>query len=76
MLNKAKHHKVGTSFAHNSSYKIIILEEKQKMNERASTALINFSIRESPLVYSKNQNERTSNFKTLYLKLPSNSHLT
>jgi len=46
LLNKTTYHNVGTSFAHNSSYKIIILEEKQKTNKRVSTALLNFSIRE------------------------------
>ena len=46
LLNKTTYHKVGTSFAHNSSYKITILEEKQETNKRVSTALLNFSIRE------------------------------
>ena len=46
MLNETTYRKVGTSFAHNSSYKIIILEEKQQTNKRLCTALLNFSIRE------------------------------
>ena len=46
LLNKTTYHKVGTSFAHDSSYKITILEEKQKANRRVSTTLLNFSIRE------------------------------
>ena len=46
LLNKTTYHKVGTSFAENSSYKITILEEKQTTKKRVSTALLNFSIRE------------------------------
>ena len=46
-LNKTRYHKVGNSFAHISSYNIIVLEEKQEVNKRVSTALINCSVRET-----------------------------